>query len=187
MARLISLFMPLVYDARYVGASAEGWSKSMRGVTEPEARAEMDNIHHGDLQKAHDAGDPTVKTSVISMLLDMEEPELSLSGHSVDPRSDAEIEAKEPFEWDTELDDLTGWPEGDMADILRAAFLHTKTALAHIPDQLQPSFDQIRNNVRTNEVAVEWVGTVSTMGILQMAVWFGEDGEQAAIKVVHAA
>lgn len=185
MARLISLFLPLVYDARYVGASAEGWAKTMKVSKPEEGYAAMDGIHHGDLQKAHDAGDESIKTSVISMLLDMEQPELSRSGHSVDPRTDAEIEAEVPFEWEADLDDLEGWPDGDMADILRSAFLHTKTALEHIPDGIRDSYDNIRNNPRTIEVAVDWVGTIAKLGILQMAFWFGEDGEQAGIKVVQ--
>jgi len=95
------------------------------------------------------------------------------------------VDAGAPFEWERDLDNLEGWPDGDMADILRAAFLHTKHALDNIPDNVRSSYDKIRSAPRTNEVAVEWVGSIAALGILQCAVWFGEDGEQAAIKVVQ--
>lgn len=187
LGRLVALALPLMEDTRYIGATAEGWSKMAEAISPEDAKALGDTIQHGDLQKWHDAGDQSIKTSVIAMLLDMEEPEKSMSGHVVDPRTDAQIEAGEPFEWDERMDHIEGWPEGDFAATLQRAYLGTKSALGTLPNELlKQAFDIIRGEERTIEKVVAWVAQIAKTGVLRGAVWFPPGDEPAAyIKLIQ--
>ena len=185
LGRMVSLSLPLMHDARYIGAAAEGWSKQVKVANKEEGEKQAEAIQQGDLQKWHDEGDESVKTSIIALCLDMEQPSKSLHGHVIDPRTTAQVEAKEAFEWDTDMGWIEGWPEGAFADTLRESYLHTKAALGMIPEELKGVFDALRGEERTVEAVVAWVGSIAQTGALQGAFWFGPDGHEAAIKVVR--
>ena len=185
LARLISLAMPLVFDARYIGGVAEGWSRSVRAESDEEGMKLMEGIQHGDLQKMHDAGDTSIKTSVLSILLDLEQPEKSLSGRLLDPRTDAEIAAGVPLVWDEDgMGTVEGWPEGEFARILRDSFLSVRVAITSPPEDVKPLIEGMKKADRTDPgVAVEWMAEIARSGHLRSAVWFTPE-DRFVIKVL---
>jgi hypothetical protein len=96
-----------VYPWRFVVVIAETWVKSFPADVPTE-------LKQGDLQAAHDAGDPEVHTAIQVYALDVRHP---TDSHSIT----ATVKREDPLEWD--VMETPGKANGSMPDMLLDAYM----------------------------------------------------------------
>jgi len=105
-----------VHPWRYIGTCTEAWSQEKPASEEEMARERIDtppNWERGTLQKLAEAGDTSVSTTVLVMVVDLKN---RLGGCTIMSK----VLKEEPVEWD--ILTTEGDAQGAMVDLIRDAY-----------------------------------------------------------------